>query len=151
MPAELEPPALSQLVAFAERSRVGDWSLRSALVRYAQGQPQRVSDLLEVVRRIEAALHAHDKVLGRRGPVIWSAVEEGSPLADPTEEVVRGLLRTIVPIDEAADALAAWAVDRSGQRPDDLVDAVTAEATRRLDALGVPREERTGPPPRRRR
>jgi len=147
MPADPEPPALAQLVAFAERPRVGDWSLRSALVRYAQGQPQRVSDLLEVVRRIEAALHTHDKVIRRDGPVLWAAVV-GDVSVDGTGALVE-LLRTIIPVDQLADALAAWAEDRSGHRPDDLVDRVTREATRRLDELGVPRE-RSGGPARRR-
>ena len=57
VPAEIEPVELARVVDFAERSRVGDWSLRSALVRYAEGQPERVSQVLEQVRRSTPALH----------------------------------------------------------------------------------------------
>lgn len=100
---------------------MGNWSLRAALTRYGQPQPQRASDLIEVLRRIEVALH------GR---------------SEPGEE----LLRLIEAVDAAGDELAAWANDTSRERPDARIDAVTAEATAGLDALGVPREEAGRPP-----
>ena len=58
VPADIEPPELARLLDFAERPRTQDWSLRAALVRYAQPRPQSVSDLLDLVRRLEAALAA---------------------------------------------------------------------------------------------
>ena len=68
VPVVPEPPELARLLDFAERSRAGDWSLRSSLVRYAQSQPVRVSQVLELVRRIEAALHPHARLLAGQGP-----------------------------------------------------------------------------------
>jgi hypothetical protein len=144
VPAEIQPVELGRVVDFAERSRVGDWSLRSALVRYAEGEPVRVSQVIEQVRRLETALHALRKRLEHHGPQLWAAVE-GQP-ADVDEAKVVDLLRAAIELDRLGDTLATWAEDRAGRRPDDDVDRVTAEVARRLDDLGLPREE---PPPRR--
>ena len=148
MPVPVEPPELARLLDFAERPRAHDWSLRAALTRYAQPQPQRVSDLLELVRRIEFALKPHTKLLEREGPALWQAVEAGDEATGPDASVV-GLLRAMAEIDRLGDVLAAWAVDRAGEPPDADVDAVTADVARRLEDLGVPREERHRPPGRR--
>src|SRR5687767_14532214 len=77
MPTELEPAELARLIDFAERPRVQDWSLRAALVRYAQGQPRRVSEVIELVRRLEFAIRPHLKSLGRDGPAVWAALQSG--------------------------------------------------------------------------
>ncbi|HOT80166.1 MAG TPA: hypothetical protein PKY13_09275, partial [Microthrixaceae bacterium] len=66
--ADLQPPELAELVDFPERPRTENWSLRAALTRYAQPQPMRVSRLLDVVRRIEAAFAADLAVLRSDGP-----------------------------------------------------------------------------------
>jgi len=145
VPGEIQPVELAHVVDFAERSRVGDWSLRSALVRYAEGQPERVSAVLEQVRRFDAALHPHNKVLEKRGPDLW-AVLDGGRDATPDDELLVELLRVAVELDRLGDVMAVWADDRAGPRPDDAVDAATAAAAARLDELGVPREEA---PPRR--
>lgn len=142
MPAELEPPELARLVDFAERPRVGDWSLRSALVRYAQGQPRRVSQVLELVRRIDAALHPHAKLLAAQGPDLWTALTARAVSSGPEGFVVE-VLRAAALLDEVADGLAAWAEDQGLARPDAAVDAAVAEVARRLDVLGVAREPRT--------
>jgi hypothetical protein len=141
VPAEIEPLELAQLVDFAERSRVGDWSLRSALVRYAEGQPIRVSQLIEQVRRTETALRAIGKVLEQRGTALWAAVDGGEAAAEDRKVV--DLLLAAAELDRLGDALAAWAEDRTGSRPDERVDAVTEAVRARLDDLGVPREEPT--------
>jgi hypothetical protein len=147
VPAEIQPVDLARVVDFSERSRTGDWSLRSALVRYAEGQPVRVSRLLEQVRRTETALHAISKVLEKRGPELWAAVDGGEP--GPDDRRIVDLLRAAVALDHVGDALATWADDRSGPRPDDAVDAAIADVEQRLDALGLPREEPMARPPRR--
>src|SRR5687768_3558319 len=121
-------PEIVHLLDVAERSRVGDWSLRSALVRYAQGEPVRVSRVLEVVRRLEAALKPHVKAL------------EKDP--EPANEQVSELLGVAARLDELGDRFAAWAVARDpalrpGAEVDELVEALEA----RLDELGVPREQ----------
>ena len=56
MSASIEPPELAALVDPAERPRAENWSLRAALTRYAQPQPQRASAVIELLRRTEAAL-----------------------------------------------------------------------------------------------
>lgn len=52
-----------RLVDFAESSRTGDWSLRSALVRFAQPEPTRAGAVLELVRRTDGALKPHRRRL----------------------------------------------------------------------------------------
>ena len=149
VPQELEPPELAMLVDVAERPRTGDWSLRSSLVRYAQSQPERVSRVIELVRRIDQVLHAHAKLLAAEGPALWDAVVAGTTPASQPHGVVVGVLRAAAELDALADLLASWADDRSGPRPDREVDAAVLEVTGLLDGLGVPREERGGPPRRR--
>ena len=145
--AEVQPPELARLVDLAERPREHDWSLRAALTRYAQPQPQRASDVIELVRRMEFAMRPHAALLQRDGPALWAGVTAGGDTADDDGDraLVIGLLRAMATLDELGDALAAWAHDPATGRPDALVDAVTADVTQRLEQLGVPREER---PPR---
>ncbi len=143
MPVEIQPPELARLVDFAERPRVQDWSLRAALVRYAQPEPQRVEALLEVVRRIEFVFAKNTKHFERAGPEIWSAVEAGGD-----DDQLISLLRVARDVDALGDIVAEWAVARKGGRPDADVDRITRDAARRLDELGIPREER---PPNRQR
>jgi hypothetical protein len=149
VPADPEPPELARLLDFAERPRTGDWSLRSALVRYAQANPERVSLVLDLVRRIEAGLHPHARLQAKEGPELWRSLETGIVPAAPAGALVVGLLQAAVELDRVADRLATWAVDRNGDRPDDDVDAVVRDVAQRLDDLGVAREERQGPPRRR--
>ena len=144
MPADIEPPELARLVDFAERPRTQDWSLRAALVRYASPQPQRVDDLLSIVRRTDGALGKQNSVLARDGWEIWDALNGDVGAANDHAELIE-LLRAAVELDRIGDVLASWAVDISGDRPDALVDEVIADVGARLDRLGVPREER--PPP----
>ena len=143
VPAEVEPAELAQLIDFAERPHTENWSLRAALVRYASPQPQRVNDLLELVRRIQRELDAQSATLQRDGEEIWAALEHDtrSPDVAPLVE----LLDAAKEIDRLGDALAAWAIDISRPRPDDVVDAVIADVAGRLDRLGIPRDERVPP------
>jgi hypothetical protein len=144
VPADPEPPELARMLDFAERSRTGDWSLRSALVRYAQANPVRVSQVIELVRRLEAALHPHAKLLVAEGPVLWAALTDDAPSEEHAPVV--GLLAAAAELDGLGDRLAAWAEDRSVEAPHAEVDAVVATVTQRLDELGVPREEQQRPP-----
>jgi hypothetical protein len=137
VPAEIQPPELARLVDFSERARQDDWSLRSALVRYAQPQPERVNDVLELVRRTEWALGKQSKRVEREGPELWAALESGTDGDD-----LVALLAVARELDDLGDVVAAWAVDRSGDAPEARVDAVVADVASRLDALGIPHEER---------
>ena len=145
MTAAPEPAELAALVDAAERPRAGNWSLRAALTRYAQPQPQRASAVIELLRRIEAALKPHTKRLEREGPAVWAEVTGEAPA---TDEHLVGLLHALAEVDRLGDVVATWAVDRAGERPDGLVDEVVAGVTARLEAMGVEREERPARPPR---
>lgn len=178
-----------RLLDYAESPRRGDWSLRSALVRYAQPQPARASAVLELVRRTDGALKPHARLLDRTttptdpeigperfaGPAgfepsaaarvdarsadlarlavrapddldrVLDEYERIEPL-DPDERAAIPLLAVAVELDALGDALADWADDRQGPRPDATVEAVARLAFERLAALGVAREQR---PPRR--
>jgi hypothetical protein len=148
VPADIEPAALARLVDFAERPRMQDWSLRAALVRYAQPQPQRVNDLLDLVRRAEWALGQHAAVLQRDGAALWDALDGDTLPSDEEHARIVKLLRVVTELDRIGDVLADWAVDISGERPDAAVDAAIEDVGTRLDALGVPHEERSPPRPR---
>ena len=127
----------SQLADYAERGRVGGWSLRSSLVRYAQQEPVAASAVLELVRRTEGALAPHRRVLER------TAVAA----AEPDSPGVVDLLAVAVVLDELGDVLAQWAQDRApADPPTSAVDDLAVRAFGRLAELGVPRETR---PPRR--
>jgi hypothetical protein len=143
--AELSPPELAQLVDFSERPRTHDWTLRSALVRYAQPQPGRVEAVLDLTRRLEFAIGKHNKVLAKHGDEVWRALESGADGDGSVKEVV-ALLRVAQEIDAAGDILATWAVDRADPQPDAAVDALIVQVAPQLDELGVPHEERVRPP-----
>ncbi|HMC72186.1 MAG TPA: hypothetical protein VKJ07_23715 [Mycobacteriales bacterium] len=144
MAADIEPPELARLVDFAERGRTNDWSLRAALVRYAQPQPQRVNDILDLVRRVEWALDQHAAIIGRDGHGLQRELQDDKR-SSPQHASVIEVLRTAGQLDHLGDILAAWAVDRAGVRPDNEVDSIVSDVAHRLDALGIPHEER---PPR---
>jgi hypothetical protein len=141
----VEPPELARLVDLSEWPRHQGWSLRAALVRYAQPQPARAAAVLRLVRRIDAVLHGPRRVLPRAGRGGGGAVRAGDPGPLP------GLFRAVAPLDRLADRITEWAPERAGVRPDTEIDAVVAEVTAALDALGVPHEQREPPPGARRR
>ena len=150
MAAQVRPAALAEVLDVAERPRSSGWSLRAALVRYAQPQPQRASELIGLVRRVESALRPSAKVLEHRGPAVWDAVAgDGTPVGETpsVDDQLVALLRVAIELDRIGDVLAAWAVDADpGVRPDAAVDAVVRDVVARLDALGVEREQRARPP-----
>jgi hypothetical protein len=146
MPSDVQPAELAALLEYAERPRVDDWSLRAALTRYAQPQPQRVGDLLELVRRIDSATTASRARIEAEGAQLWAAVQADDP---STGDQLVGLLRAAEEIDRLGDVLSSWAADTTRDRPDSAVDAVITDVAHHLDDLGIPREERR--PPRRAR
>lgn len=152
MAAEVQPAELAALLDLAERPRVEGWSLRAALVRYAQPEPQRASDLMELVRRIEGALRSRAKVLEREGPEVWAALQgAGDGGGGEVDPALVALLEELRRLDAVGDRLATWAVDRVPPRPDDAVDEAVSDVRAGLDALGIEREERRPPPGMRRR
>jgi hypothetical protein len=115
-----------ELLGYAERPRVGDWSLRGALVRYAQPRPALAGAVLELVRRTDGALRSL------------------SPTDDDPDAVA--LLDVAGQLDRLGDVLARWADDRSTERPDAEVERTARQVFEALADLGVARETR---PPRR--
>ena len=87
----------------------------------------------------------YNKALEKRGAELWSTLDDGGDVP-PDDVLLIELLRVAIELDQLGDAMAVWADDRTGPRPDDAVDATAATAAERLDVLGVAREE---PPPRR--
>lgn len=147
MPADLEPPELARLADVAGAARVEDWTLRSALTRYAQPQPTRAAAIMEPYRRLEAALHPHAALLRADGPALLAEFESGSAAGDDADRaLVVGLLRVARVFDALSDRLAEWATDITAKRPDTPVDEAVAEAKALLDTLGVPEEEDRRPP-----
>lgn len=90
------PDPERSLVNYAESPRRDDWTLRSALVRLAQPEPERVAVALELIRRCDGALH----------PLV-RALERNTVNSDPA------LRLTALTVDAAS-------VDRPGEgaRPD---------------------------------
>ena len=83
----------------------------------------------------------------KEGPVLWAVLTEGGDPSDEEADRILALLQVAQEIDALADVVVAWAQDRTGPMPVDAVSRTATEVSRRLDDLGVEREERGGPPP----
>ncbi len=99
-------------LAVAESPRVDDWTLRSALVRFAQSQPDLSSAILESVRRTQATLDPHIRELFRHGVMTDRRLalrDDGdlAPPADPCPDVRVGDLARLVRAGVDGEALAA--------------------------------------------
>lgn len=150
--------AVPTLADYAERSRLGDWSLRSALVRYAQPEPARAGAVLELVRRTDGALKPYRKLLdadadGRLEATARSVADDDDAIAaveravadahwDDDETSAVRLLVVAAHLDRLGDVLAAWACDIGRARPDDEVDRLARRTFGLLSQLGVARETR---------
>jgi hypothetical protein len=99
--------------------------------------------VLELVRRIDFAVHPVQGRIDKEGPVVWAELEAADGTSD---DLLLGLLQAMVDLDRLGDTLADWALDRAGKHPEDEVDATTAKVGRHLDEIGAPREERERPP-----
>lgn len=140
-PRTLDAAAATRLVDFAECARAGDWTLRSALVRYAQRFPVAASAVLELVRRTDRALQPFRRSLERL-PV----ADVDTANSDASPSVVQLLVVAQV-LDDLAELLTQWANDpRAGEPPVSEVDALAGVAFTQLADLGIERETR---PPRR--
>lgn len=105
------------LTEYADRILVDGWCLRSALVRYAQAQPKRSTELHALMRRLDAAIAA------------------GSPHREL-------LLDTVTRFEELAVVMSTWAANRAAHaRPDDAVDHLMTSTSAEFDRLGVPHEQ----------
>ena len=131
-PADPEPSG--SLVNYAESPRHDDWTLRSALVRLAQSQPQLVADLLQRVRRLDAVLHHVARPLERHTVVCDRALDL---------DTVDGDIVDAYPDARTAD-LARLAA-RAGDEGDVVIESylavvdLDAEEVAALPLLGVAR------------
>lgn len=119
---------LAQLAGFDEAPGSAGWTLRSALVRFAQPEPDRASAVLEVVRRIDAAL-------------LRAARDAGADDGGRAEIAIRSAVEELGALGAA---LATWASSPSGPSPSATIDRVTREVMKLLDEAGVERESRDG-------
>lgn len=110
------------LLQVSESPRADDWTLRSALVRFAQPEPELASAILESVRRAQTALDPMARELVRHGAItdrrLAVAADGGlAPVVDPLTDV------------RAAD-LARLVRDRSNGHlpPADLIEAYDTAA-----------------------
>lgn len=119
------------LLNYAESSRDGDWTLRSALVRLAQPEPVRAGAVLELVRRCDGALHPLSRPVERRIVLSQPGLTRASLLGDGGEEPS---------VDARADGRVTDLARLSAEHPDDtatLLRAYEAEAEQPLDAEEV--------------
>lgn len=120
----VDPEPAGSLVNYAESSRAGDWSLRSALVRLAQPEPARVAGVLELVRRLDAVLHQLARPLERH-----TVVCDRSLTLDAASETPSGW-ELAEPADPYPDTRVADLVrlaSSAGPEGDQVVDAYVAE------------------------
>lgn len=73
---------------YSERARVGDWSMRAALTRFSLPQPVRASEVLPLVRRLDAALHPLARALAGHAVVCDRALTPASVDGPPIEPYV---------------------------------------------------------------
>lgn len=104
------------LLQVSESPRVDDWTLRSALVRFAQPQPELASAILESVRRTQAALDPIARELLRHGVVtdrrLGTSGDGGlAPPIDPLPDVRVADLARVVRIHPAGDDVVARVLD----------------------------------------
>jgi hypothetical protein len=75
-PAEIDE--VRSVLNYAEAPRIGDWTLRSALVRLAQPHPLRAEAVLELVRRLDAALKPFVRTLQKHSVLTGRTIPPSS-------------------------------------------------------------------------
>lgn len=117
-----------RLVDYAESSRTGDWSLRSALVRFAQPEPTRAGAVLELIRRTDGALKPHRRRLEAAAAPTHPGLAPDLFEDDGGQLAVRGdaervldapaadLARAVLRLPDGDSVVAAYA-DASGEDP----------------------------------
>lgn len=154
-------PAGRRLVYYAESSRAGDWTLRSALVRFAQPEPTRAGAVLELIRRTDGALEAHRRRLESASTPTHPDLHRGLFVEDDDGVAVRSdaertldapatdLARAALRLPDGAAVVDAY-VDAAGEDPTSaaiplLVVALQLDAV--ADALVAWACAHDGPPP----
>lgn len=126
----VDPDPAGSLLNYAESSRAGDWSLRSALVRLAQPDPARVAGVLELVRRLDAVLHHIARPLERHTVTCDRSLTIEDASAAPSGWELTG------PSDPYPDTRVADLVrlaTSAGSDGDQVIDAYVAEVELTLE------------------
>jgi len=131
----VDAQAERSLLNHAETLRAGDWSLRSALVRLAQPEPERAAAVLELVRRLDAVLHHVARQLERHTVLCDRAL---APDLAGTE----GVLAADAPTDPYPDTRGADLARLARAVPDGFPTVFAAYE----EALPLGAEERTAIP-----
>ena len=144
-----------RLADYAESSRVGDWSLRSALVRFAQPEPLRASAVLELLRRTDGALHPHRRLLESTlvatDPALAPGPDGLAPAGPPRLDArAADLARVLARVPAGPEVVDAYAglvdLDPTERAAADvLVVALVLDAL--ADRLAAWADDRTDPPP----
>lgn len=156
----------NSILNYAEAPRNGNWTLRSALVRLAQPHPLRSEAVLQLVRRLDAAIKPMMRPLQQHGvqsrrsiprgadqiadirlvdlvsdPEVLAAYREMVEL-DEAELASVHLVRLAVDLDELANTLAAWAATGLGDPPVAEIDSTCARVLESMNTSAVPEEPR---------
>lgn len=100
-PASAEPAG--SLVNYAELRRADDWTLRSALVRLAQSQPELVAALMIRVRRLDTALAAVARPLQQHTVVCDRSITIDDVERDPIDAYPDSRVADLVRVAASAD------------------------------------------------
>ena len=127
------------LVNYAESPRADDWSLRSALVRLAQSQPQLVADLLTRVRRLDAVLHHVARPLERHTVTCDRAVTidnvDGPPIDPYSDTRTADLVRLAASAGEDGHVVVEAYLDAVDLTPEERAAAPLLEIALGFDRL----------------
>ena len=147
----------NSIINYAEAPRQGDWTLRSSLVRLAQPHPLRSEAVLQLVRRLDAALKPFVRELQKHPAETTRSIPGGAsnivgvgvvdlvetPDAVELSDAERDSLHLIgiaLELDELANTLTAWAFAGSADPPVGEIDQTCARVLRSMNDLEVPEE-----------
>ena len=149
----------NSIINYAEAPRRADWTLRSSLVRLAQPHPLRSEAVLQLVRRLDAALkpfvrelQKHPKESSRSIPggasnvldirVVDLVVRPDSVELSEAERDSLHLIGIALELDQLANTLTEWASAGWADPPVSEIDQTCARVLRLMNDLNVPEEPR---------
>ena len=130
------------LLRYAERSRVGGWSLRAGLVRLAQPEPGLAAEVLESVRRCDRALAASARAMTSHGVITDRDLEVSpdgllSQVSEPVADARAADLARLAVLDREAFPARLEAYRRAVRLDEDELAALPLLAVAlTLDEVG---------------
>ena len=148
-PAEAD--ADRSLLNYAECARADDWSLRSALMRMAQPEPERVARVLSSVRRLDAVLHHVGRMLLKQSVVCDRDLDAdlgiSTPYPDARAADVARLVALVGEGDAVIEGYSSVAVLGPEERQAVPLLLVALEFDAVAETLANWAATRPGPPP----